>query len=169
VVVSPFNDPVGRDAVVQWLGGVNMQLYWDTTLPSYPALKTIPENRVYVSPERPDSFTRSFLEFSHSKVLSDDPRAPGIEIGRASDTIRHIRITSRFGLLTVFVTDGHLAYPYGREMTGYEVANLGETLKNAKAAGATVLVEPYSFGDRRAAMVQFPGGNIAEIHSIERK
>jgi len=169
VLVSPFNDPVGRDAVVQWLGGVNMQLYWDTTLPSYPALKTIPENRVYVSPERADSFTRSFLEFSRGKVLSQGPHAPFIEIGLASDTIRQIRITSRFGLLTVFVTDGHLAYPYGREMTGYEVVNLGGTLKKAKAAGATVLVEPYSFGDRRAAMVQFPGGNIAEIHSIERK
>jgi predicted enzyme related to lactoylglutathione lyase len=54
-------------------------------------------------------------------------------------------------------------------MTGYEVASLSETLKKAKAAGATVLVEPYSFGDRRAAMIQFPGGYIAEIHSIERK
>jgi hypothetical protein len=162
VLVSPSNDPVERDAVVQWLGGVNMQLYWwDTTPRSYPALKTIPENRVYVSPERADSFTCSFLEFSHGKVLSDDPHASFIEIRRASDTIRQIRITSRFGLLTVFVTDGHLAYPYGREMTEYEVANLGRTLKKAKAAGATVLVEPYSFGDRRAAM--------AEIHSIERK
>ena len=135
VLVSPFNDPIGRDAVVQWPGGVNMQFYWHTTPPSYPALKTIPENRVYVSPERADAFTRSFLEFSHGKVLSDDPQAPGIEIGRASDTFRRIRITSRFGLLTVFVTDGHLPYPYGREMTGYEVANLSETLKKAKAAG----------------------------------
>jgi predicted enzyme related to lactoylglutathione lyase len=168
VLVSPFNDPIGRDAVIQWPGGVNMQLYWHTTPPSYPALKTIPENRLYVSPERVDAFTRSFLDFSHGKILSDDPHAPGIEIGRASDTIRRIRITSRFGLLTVFVTDGHLPYPYGREMTGYEVSNLGETLNKAKGAGATVLVEPYSFGDRRAAMVQFPGGYIAEIHSIER-
>jgi predicted enzyme related to lactoylglutathione lyase len=169
VLVSPFNDPVGRDAVIQWPGGVNMQLYWHTTPPSYPALKTIPENRVYVSPERADAFTRSFAEFSHGKILTDDPQAPGIELGRASDTFRRIRITSRFGLLTVFVTDGHLPYPYGREMTGYEVANLSETLQKAKAAGATVLVAPYSFGDRRAAMVQFPGGYIAEIHSIERK
>jgi predicted enzyme related to lactoylglutathione lyase len=169
VLVSPFNDPIGKDAVVQWPGGVNMQLYWHTTAPSYPALKTIPENRVYVSPGRADAFTRGFLEFSHGKVLSDDPRASAIEIGRASDTFRRIRITSQFGLLTVFVTDGHLPYPYGREMTGYEVANLSETLKKAKAAGATVLIEPYSFGDRRAAMVQFPGGYIAEIHSIERK
>jgi predicted enzyme related to lactoylglutathione lyase len=54
-------------------------------------------------------------------------------------------------------------------MTGYEVANLSETLKKAKAAGATVLAEPYSLGDRRAAMVQFPGGYVAEIHSIEQK
>jgi predicted enzyme related to lactoylglutathione lyase len=169
VLVSPFNDPIGRDAVIQWPGGVNMQLYWHTTPPSYPALKTIPENRVYVSLERADAFTRSFLEFSHGKVLSNDPQAPGIEIGRASDTFHRIRITSRFGLLSVFVTDGHLPYPYGREMTGYEVANLSETLQKAKAAGATVLVEPYSFGDRRAAMVQFPGGYIAEIHSINRK
>jgi predicted enzyme related to lactoylglutathione lyase len=169
VLVSPFNDPIGRNAVIQWPGGVNMQLYWHTTPPSYSALKTIPENRVYVSPERVDSFTRSFLEFSHGEVLSDDPHAPGLEIGRRSDTVRRIRITSRFGLLTAFVTNGHLPYPYGREMTGYEVANLGETLKKARAAGATVLVEPYSFGDRQAAMVEFPGGYIAEIHSIKPK
>jgi predicted enzyme related to lactoylglutathione lyase len=169
VLVSPFNDPIGRDAVVQWPGGVNMQLYWHTTAPSYPALQTIPENRVYVSPERADTFTRSFLEFSHGKVLSDDAQTPGIEIGRAADTFRRIRITSRFGPVTVFVSDGHLPYPYGKEMTGYEVADLSETLRKAKSAGATVLVEPYAFGDRRAAMIQFPGGYIAEIHSIERK
>jgi predicted enzyme related to lactoylglutathione lyase len=169
VLVSPFNDPIGRNAVIQWPGGVNMQLYWHTTPPSYPALKTIPENRVYVSPERADSFIRSFLEFSHGKVLSDDPHAPGLEIGRGSDTVRRIRITSQFGVLAVFVTDGHLPYPYGRELTGYEVGNLGETLKKARAAGATVLVEPYSLGDRQAAMVQFPGGYIAEIHSIRGK
>lgn len=169
VLVSPFNDPIGRNAVIQWPGGVNMQLYWHTTPPSYPALKTIPENRVYVSPERADSFIRSFLEFSHGKVLSDDPHAPGLEIGRGSDTVRRVRVTSQFGLLAVFVTDGHLPYPYGRESTGYEVANLGETLKKARAAGATVLVEPYSLGDRQAAMVQFPGGYIAEIHSIRGK
>src|SRR6202050_5285022 len=96
IQVSPFNDPIGRDAVIQWPGGVNMQLYWHTTPPSYPALKTIPENRVYVSPERADAFTRGFLEFSHGNILSDDPQAPGIEIGRASDTFRRIRVTSRF-------------------------------------------------------------------------
>ena len=46
---TPFNDPIGRDAIIQWPGGVNTQLYWHTTAPSYKALQTIPENRVYVS------------------------------------------------------------------------------------------------------------------------
>src|SRR5580698_9103881 len=94
VLVSSFNDPIGKDAIIQWPGGVNMQLYWHTTPPSYPELKTIPENRVYVSPDRGDAFTRSFLEFSRGKSLSDDAQAPGIEIGRASGTFRRIRITS---------------------------------------------------------------------------
>jgi hypothetical protein len=65
----------------------------------------------------------------------------------------------------VLVTDGHLPHPYGRELTGYEVANLADTLTKAKAAGAKVLVEPYLADGRQAAMVAFPGGHIAEIHS----
>src|SRR5271156_125475 len=31
VVVAPFKDPIGRDAIVQWPGGVYMQLYWHST------------------------------------------------------------------------------------------------------------------------------------------
>ena len=93
-----------------------MQLYWHTTKPSYAAFETVPENRVYVSPQRADAFTRSFLRFSRGKVVSDDPRAPGVEIGRPDDTYRRIRIESVFGKMTVFVTDGHLPYPYGREL-----------------------------------------------------
>jgi predicted enzyme related to lactoylglutathione lyase len=164
--VNSFNDPVGRDAVIQWPGGVNMQLYWHTTAPSYPPLKTVPENRVYVSSERSAQFVKSFLDFSHGQVVSDVARAPGIEIGRNSEMFRRIRIKSGFGLLTVLVTDGHLPYPYGREITGYEVSNLDETIAKAKAAGVSVLIAPYTVDHRSEAMVQFPGGYIAEIHSI---
>jgi hypothetical protein len=164
--VSSFDDPIGRDAVIEWPGGVDMQLYWHTTAPSYPPLKTVPENRVYVSPERSAQFVQAFLDFSHGKLLSDVDHAPGIEIGRNSETFRRIRIKSGFGLLTVLVTDGHLPYPYGREITGYEVSNLDETIAKAKAAGVSVLIAPYTADHRSAAMVQFPGGYIAEIHSI---
>lgn len=165
VLVSPFDDPIGKDAVIQWPGGVNMQLYWHTTAPSYPALESVPENRVYVSSERAPAFVKSFLTFSRGKVLSDDARAPGVEIGRASDTYRRIRISSAFGAMAVLVTDGHLPYPYGHEMTGYEVANLAGTLEKAKATGVSVLDGPFSADGRNSAMVQFPGGYIAEIHS----
>jgi len=165
VLVAPFADPIGRDAIIQWPGGVNTQLYWHTTAPSYPALQTVPENRVYVSADREAQFVRSFLDFSHGKIMSDDTHAPGVEIGRPGDTYRRIRIDSQFGKLTVHVTDGHLPYPYGREMTGYDVADLDETLAKAKTAGVTILVQPYIADRRRAAMVQFPGGYIAEIHA----
>ena len=165
VLVSPFNDPIGRDVIIQWPGGVNMQFYRHTTPPSSAPLQTIPENRVYVSADRVDAFTRSFLAFSLGKVTSDDADAPGLEIGRATDTYRRIRIESNFGKMTVFVTDGHLPYPYGLETTGYEVRNLTDTLAKAKTAGVTILVAPYTAEQRNSAVVQFPGGYIAEIHS----
>jgi hypothetical protein len=169
VLVTPFNDPIGKDAVIQWPGGVNTQLYWHNTAPSYPALQMIPENRVYVSQDRVDAFTRSFLAFSHGSLVSDEANAPGVEIGRPGETYRRLRINSRFGKLAVFVTDGHLPYPYGREMTGYEVANLSDTLTKAKAAGVQILIPPHETIERSSAIVQFPGGYIAEIHSARTK
>src|SRR5580704_2926052 len=156
VLVTPFNDPIGRDAIIQWPGGVNTQLYWHTTAPSYKALQTIPENRVYVSPDRAAAFVASYVAFSHGRVVSDDGHAPGIEIGKSGETYRRIRIESNFGKLVVFVTDGHLPYPYGREITGYEVSNLTDTLAKAKAAGGEVLVPPYTADQRSCAVVQFP-------------
>jgi len=169
VLVTSFNDPIGRDAIIQWPGGVNTQIYWHTTTPSYAPLQTVPENRVYVSADRVAAFVQSFLAFSHGKVVSDDAHAPGVEIGRPNDIYRRIRIQSNFGKLTVLVTDGHLPYPYGREMTGYEVANLADTLTKAKAAGVAILVAPYTTDQQDAAIVQFPGGYIAEIHSPTSK
>ncbi len=166
ILVSSFNDPIGRDAIIQLPGGVNTQLYWHPVVPSYARLQLIPENRVYVSVYADKAFVKTFLAFSHGEVISDDAHAPGVEIGRATDTYRRIRLQSKFGKVTVLVTDGHLPYPYGREMTGYEVANLLDTLSKAKAAGVSVIVGPYKSDNRNAAMVQFPGGYIAEIHSL---
>src|SRR2546429_1274451 len=169
VLVAAFSDPIGQDAIIQWPGGVNTQLYWHTTAPSYTPLQTIPENRVYVSSDRADAFVRSFLTFSHGSVVSDETRAPGVEIGRPAETYRRGKIESQFGKLTAFVTDGHLPYPYGREMTGYEVTNLTDTLTKAKASGVDVLVPLYKTDERESAVVQFPGGYIAEIHSVIKK
>jgi hypothetical protein len=169
VIVAPFPDPIGRDVVIQWPGGVNMQLYSHTTPPSYDKLQTIPENRVYLSKRKADEFIKDFLRFSRGKVVSDDRHAPGVEIGRPNDTYRSVRIESLFGNMQVIVTDGHSPYPYGRELTGYEVASFADTLDKAKANGVMVLVAPYTSRGRQAAMVQFPGGYIAEIHATKVK
>ena len=166
LVVAPFPDAIGRDAVIRWPGGVNMQLYWHTVAPTYAALTSVPENRVYVSPDQADVFVRDFLAFSGGQVVQDDPAAAGLGIARPGDHYRRIRVESAFGKLTVMVTDGHLPWPYGREVTGYEVTDLSDTLAKARAAGAEVVREPYEEGGRTAAMVRFPGGYIAEIHAM---
>lgn len=169
VIVEIFPDPIGRDAVVQWPGGINMQFYWHNSKPDYAAFETVPENRVYVSPDRADAFVSSWRSFAHAKVVSDEVKAPGVEIGRPSDTYHRIRLDSTFGLMTVIVTDGHLPYPYGHEVTGYAVNDLSVTLGKAKAAGVEILVEPFASEDRTSAVVRFPGGYVAEIHQTGAK
>jgi hypothetical protein len=94
ILVAPFKDPIGMDAVVEWPGGVKMQL---------------------------------------------------------------------------MATDGQIPYPFGYEINGYEVGDLNETLAKARSHDAAVLVEPIDTDDRRSAIVKFPGGYIAEIHSPLQK
>jgi predicted enzyme related to lactoylglutathione lyase len=165
VVVSPFNDPIGIDAIIQWPGGVKMQLYWHFKQSTNPPLETIPENRIYISPDAADTFVHDFLAFSGGKVISDETHADAAEIGRPGETYRRIRITSLFGNMQVAVTDGHLPFPFGREIMGYEVHDLSATLAKAKSSGARILSPLYSSAGRSSAIVEFPGGYIAEIHS----
>jgi hypothetical protein len=166
VIVAPFKDAIGRDAVIQWPGGVKMQLYWHFTPPNYAPLATIPDNRVYVSSDEADIFVNDFVRFSHGKVTADDTHADAGEIGRAGETYRRIRIASAFGNMLVLVTDGHLPYPFGHEVMGFEVQELDATLEKAKASGAKLLSAPYAAAGRDSAIVEFPGGYIAEIHSL---
>jgi predicted enzyme related to lactoylglutathione lyase len=169
VIVDAFPDPIGRDVVIEWPGGVHMQLYWHTTAPQYAPLERTPENRCYVSKFRAAAFIHGFTVFSQGKVVADDPKAPGVEIGRPGSAYRSVQIESAFGKLTVLVTDGQLPYPYGREVAGYEVTSVTDTLAKARASGAAVLVAPVRSRGRQSAMVQFPGGYIAEIHSLDVK
>ena len=103
------SDRPGRShTVARWRGYATLLAHYRAFVSSF---KTIPENRVYVSPERTAQFVKSFLDFSHGQLVSDVDPAPGIEIGRHSETFRRIRIKSGFGLLTVFVTDGTFRIP----------------------------------------------------------
>ena len=167
-LVTIFPDPIGRDVVVQWPGGVNMQFYWHTTRPNYAPLATVPENRVYLTTDAADRFVKSWLAYSKGTVTADDKAAPGSEIGQPGKTYRRIRLTSGYGKMVVLVSDGQVAWPYGRELTGYEVTDLDQTLAKATAAGVETLVAAHAEGDRRSAIVRFPGGYIAEVHASAR-
>jgi predicted enzyme related to lactoylglutathione lyase len=164
VLVDTFNDLIGKDAVIQWPGGLTMQLYWHTRAPDYAPLHTVPDNRVYVSRYEANNFVRRWLHFSHGKVFSDNRHADAGVIGRPGETVREIRINSTFGRMLVFVTDGKLPFPFGRETTGYAVDDLPQTLEKAQASGAKVLYPAYKSSTGQTAMVEFPGGYIAEIH-----
>ncbi|QDK35081.1 glyoxalase [Sphingomonas sp. IC081] len=165
--LETFPDPIGRDSVIQWPGGVNMQLYWHTAKPSYTPLETVPENRIYLTVDAADTFIKSWTGFAQAKITADDKAANGAEIGEPGKTIRRVAITSGYGKMVVYVSDGQLPWPYGRDMTGYAVGDLNATLAKASAAGVETLVAPYTTGKRQAAIVRFPGGYIAEIHSGE--
>jgi predicted enzyme related to lactoylglutathione lyase len=168
VTVETFDDPIGKDALIQWEGGLKMQLYWHTRAPSYAPLTSVPDNRVYVSRLAADKFVQQFVKFSHGKIVSDERQADGGEIGRPADKIRRIRITSGFGKMIVFVSDGKLPYPFGRETTGYEVNDLAATLAKAVANGVKLLSPAYKTVSGNSAVVQFPGGYVAEIHDVEK-
>jgi hypothetical protein len=65
--------------------------------------------------------------------------------------------------MTIFVTA--FAVPLRSRIPGYEVAALADTLAKTGAAGVQILMPPYDCDYRRAAMLEFPGGYIAEVHS----
>ena len=167
-LLTDFPDPIGRDVVVQWPGGVNMQLYWHTAKPDYPALMHVPENRVYLTADAADTFLKRWLAFSHGRVTRDVPAASGADIGQPGKTYRRVELTSGYGRMLVIVSDGQLPWPYGRDMTGYEVDDLSATLSRARAAGVETLVAPHDEGGRSSALVRFPGGYIAEMHQAAR-
>ncbi|WP_254647517.1 glyoxalase [Streptomyces sp. GbtcB6] len=160
VVVAPFDDPIGKDTVIQFPGGINAQLYWHTKAPSYPPPETVPDNRVYLTPDSVTDFLHSYQRFTGGRIVSDDRAADGGDLGLPGKTYRRIALRSPFGNTVVSVTDGHLPYPFGRETTGYSVKDLTATLRKAGTAGATVLRGPTA----GSAMVQFPGGYVAELH-----
>jgi len=162
--LETFPDPIGRDSVVQWPGGVNMQLYWHTAKPSYTPLATVPENRIYLTVDAADRFLRAWGGYAHARITADNHAAPGAEIGQPGKPIRRVALASTYGKMVVFVSNGQLPWPYGRDMTGYQVPDLAATLDKAKAAGVEVLVAPQTVGQRQSAILRFPGGYIAEVH-----
>ncbi|MEZ0049071.1 hypothetical protein ABIA30_000061 [Mycobacterium sp. MAA66] len=166
VVVAPFPDPIGRDTVIQFPGGVNAQLYWHTTTPNYPPVASVPDNRIYLPAATVDQFLKSYLQFTHGSIDTDAATADGALVGRPGTTFRRIHLTSAFGNTLIAVTDGQLPYPYGREVAGYAVNDVAAITQKAVAAGARELAPAVHAGTATSAILQWPGGYIAELHTV---
>lgn len=165
VVVEPFGDPVGRHAVVQLPGGSHIQFYWVSIPLTFSPLNSIPDSRFYLSPDSVEAFLNVYLPLTEATVVADNAQKDGLAIGRPSNTFREIRIASPLGSTVLIVTDGHLPYPYGHEVVGYAVNDIEDTLTKARAAGATVLAPVVAVNGNCSAVLQFPGGYIAEVHA----
>nr|WP_238391625.1 MULTISPECIES: glyoxalase [unclassified Mycolicibacterium] len=165
VVVAPFPDPIGRDTIIQFPGGVDAQLYWHTTAPNYPPLASVPDSRIYLAAATVDQFLKSYLQFTHGSIDTDAAAADGALVGKPGTTFRRIHLTSAFGSTLIAVTDGQLPYPYGREVAGYAVNDVAAITKKAVAAGARELVPAVHTGTTTSAILQWPGGYIAELHT----
>ncbi len=96
LLVAPFDDPIGRDAVVLWPGGVLMQFYWHTDPPQYAELETTPDNRIYLPADRADAFVAAFTSFAGGTVVSDG-EAPGAELGRTDPSAASASRTASAG------------------------------------------------------------------------
>ncbi|WP_321968454.1 glyoxalase [Burkholderia cepacia] len=164
VVVSYFSDPVGTDAIVQWPGGIKSQFYHTNQPRSEPPLRSVPEQRVYLSGNDADKYIIGYLRFTGGRVIKDIRNANGIDIGEPNKTYRLVKLQSTIGKVTILVTDGHMPYPYGIEHDGFEVPGLAAALQNAMNLGATPLTKPIYANGRTGVIVSFPGGFIAELH-----
>jgi len=112
-----------------------------------------------------DAFLKSYLRFTQGRLDSDTRSADGALIGKPGTTFRRIHLSSPFGNTQISVTDGQLPYPYGRDVAGYRVIDVSATVAKAMAAGARMLVPTTRVGTTASAMLQWPGGYIAEVHS----
>ena len=168
VVVAPFSDPIGRDVIIEWPGGVHMQLYSHRAQRYAPLVARTGESCVRLTRQSRRIYS-GFRDVCPWKCRVGRLQCTRHRRWHPNETYRRVRIESVFGRMTVLITDGHLPYPYGRETTGYEVADLRITLKKAVASGAAIIVAPYSAPGREAAIVQFPGGYVAEIHASTKQ
>ena len=65
----------------------------------------------------------------------------------------------------IFLFGGYIVDNQGGQIK-YQVQDLTATLKKATTAGVKILSAPYTTEDRTTAIVEFPGGYVAETHSV---
>src|SRR6476469_10756884 len=109
---------------------------------------------VYVAPQDFDRFVASLVATfggttSKQGVFTVTPTP--------SSTISQLVLTP-VGTLSVFGFKTPIPYPFGVERTGYLVTDVDAAIREARAAGADVLVSPFNDPIGKDAIIQFPGG-----------
>lgn len=161
VMIEPFPDALGRDAVLIWPNGVQMQLFQHFKPQNNQSLKNTPETRLYIPVDRADEFIHSYSQFSLSILVQDRVLVAGDQ-PISDGALREVHLTSEtsFGNTHIFVTNGHLNVPFGYEVTGYAVDDFQQTYVKAVENQAKTLWSNY----QNSAIIEFPGGYKAEIH-----
>jgi hypothetical protein len=127
-------------------------------------LITIQEQRVYVSPDNVAAYISGYLRFTGGQIIKVLPLADGRDIGQPGETYQRFYLKSSVGVVDVLVTNGQLPFPYGKEHDGFQVSDVVVTVQRAVNSGATALTDPIFANGRTSAIIEFPGGFIAEVH-----
>ncbi len=95
---------------------------------------------VYVAPQDFERFVASLLA-----VFGGTANKPGVVTvtPTPSSTMSQLVLTPE-GTFSVFGFKTPIPYPFGAERTGYLVADLDAAIRAARAAGAEVLVSPFT-------------------------
>src|SRR5262249_21504079 len=94
---------------------------------------------VYVAPENFDRFVASLIATFRRPATK---QCVFTVTPTASSTISQLVLTP-VGTLSVFGFKTPIPYPFGVERTGYLVTDINEAIRQARAAGADVLVTPF--------------------------
>jgi hypothetical protein len=109
---------------------------------------------VYVAPGDLESFVKSFVATfggqPSKRIVTNVLPVPG------STEFQYL--WTSVGTLSVFAFQTPVPFPFGQERTGYLVNDMDEAIKDARSAGAEVIVEPFKDPIGIDAVIQWPGG-----------
>src|SRR5580704_11352588 len=95
---------------------------------------------IYVAPSDLDTFVNSFVATFGGQ--GSKPVVSNVTPVNSSTTFRYIM--TPVGMLSVFAYQTPIPFPFGQERYGYLVTDMDQAIKDARAAGAELMVEPFN-------------------------
>lgn len=108
---------------------------------------------VYVAPPELDAFVNSFVATFGGKPSK---RSVGNALPTPSSAELQYVMTP-VGALSIFAFQTPIPFPFGQERTGSLVTDMDQAIKEARADGAEVIVEPFKDPIGKDAIIQWAG------------